>query len=79
MKEAEQAECAGADFVCAQGIEAGGHRGSFINEKQIDEPLTTSVLVERLLEKITIPIIAAGGVMNGKQIKSLLDQGAISR
>ncbi|KMK75388.1 hypothetical protein AB990_17835 [Alkalihalobacillus pseudalcaliphilus] len=78
VKEAEQAECAGADFVCAQGIEAGGHRGSFINEKQIDEPLTTSVLVERLLEKITIPIIAAGGVMNGKQIKSLLDQGAIA-
>lgn len=73
--EAEQIEAAGIDAIVAQGIEAGGHRGVF-DPSERDEGLSTHVLVSLLKQQTTLPIIAAGGVMNGAGIAAALAAGA---
>lgn len=75
LEDAMGIESAGIDVVIAQGIEAGGHRGVFSLEKQ-DQALPTSVLVNLLRHKLRIPVVAAGGIMNGKSISSVLELGA---
>lgn len=68
-------ESAGADFIVAQGIEAGGHRGQF--DLQVDDHmLGTHALITQLVGKCTIPIVAAGGIMNGADIKAVIQRGA---
>ncbi|WP_421446778.1 NAD(P)H-dependent flavin oxidoreductase, partial [Agrobacterium tumefaciens] len=59
----------------AQGIEAGGHRGMF-DPDAIDERLSTSVLVRLLVQRTSLPVIAAGGIMDGAGIRAALDLGA---
>ncbi|WWC92697.1 uncharacterized protein L201_007656 [Kwoniella dendrophila CBS 6074] len=67
------------DFIIAQGYEAGGHRGSFDLSKNVkDENLSTFVLTSLLLKKSNLPIIAAGGIMNGNHIKAYMDLGCIA-
>ncbi|MFS0783027.1 NAD(P)H-dependent flavin oxidoreductase [Bacillus sp. 1P06AnD] len=64
-----------ADAVCIQGSEAGGHRGTFRNENEnTNMPILT--LISSLRPKTDKPIIAAGGIMDGVQMKMLLDEGA---
>jgi nitronate monooxygenase len=75
LHEAQRIEEAGIDAIVAQGIEAGGHRGMFDTEAD-DEGLSTSVLVRMLLRQTRLPVIAAGGIMDGQGIKSALDLGA---
>lgn len=75
VEEAVLAQGAGADAVCLQGINAGGHRGSFNNIVVIDIPSMEQQLVE-VRRAISLPIIAAGGIMNGRDIKDLLALGA---
>lgn len=64
---------AGVDVLVAQGVEAGGHRGIF--DPNVDAKTTTSELVDKLMP-LAVPIVAAGGVLYGSEIKSLLDRGA---
>jgi nitronate monooxygenase len=74
-KEAWIAQQAGANAVCLQGIEAGGHRASFENTDPIDnKPLID--LLSDVLETVEIPVIVAGGIMNGEQINKFLQAGA---
>ncbi|CAM4021259.1 Nitronate monooxygenase [Bordetella tumbae] len=75
LHEATLIEQAGIDAIVAQGIEAGGHRGMFDPEAN-DERLSTSVLVRLLVQRTRLPIIAAGGIMDGQGIKSVLNLGA---
>lgn len=75
LEEAKQIEAAGIHAIIAQGIEAGGHRGMF-DPQQDDEQLSTAVLTRSLAQKTTLPIIAAGGIMDGQGIKAMLDLGA---
>ena len=77
LAEAQAIEAAGIDGIVAQGIEAGGHRGMF-NVAATDEKLTTSVLVRLLVSRTKLPVIAAGGIMDGAGIRSMLDLGAVS-
>ena len=77
LHEAMQIEQTGIDAIVAQGIEAGGHRGMFDPDAQ-DERLTTSVLVRQLVQRSRLPIIAAGGIMDGAGIKAALDLGAVA-
>jgi nitronate monooxygenase len=66
---------AGADGVCAQGFEAGGHRGNFLAD--IDESLVgTLALVATVLEAVDLPVIAAGGIMDGRGVAAVLALGA---
>ncbi len=72
--EAEQAAAAGVDAIVAQGIEAGGHRGAF--DPQDDDELGTFALTRLLASKFDLPIIAAGGIMDGAGIAAAFALGA---
>lgn len=75
LDEARAAEAAGIDAVVAQGYEAGGHRGVFDPDKS-DDQLSTAALVKLLLAELRIPVIAAGGLMDGGDIAAFLSRGA---
>ncbi|MDO5103848.1 MAG: nitronate monooxygenase [Lautropia sp.] len=75
LSEAQAIEAAGLDAIIAQGIEAGGHRGMF-NPAAADERLPAHVLLSQLRAQTKLPIVAAGGIMNGQGIRSALDLGA---
>jgi len=68
-------EKAGADFLVGQGIEAGGHRGVF-NSKSNDESLTLDKLIGELSGSTKLEIAAAGGIMNGGDVRAALKLGA---
>jgi nitronate monooxygenase len=61
----------------AQGYEAGGHRGSFDPDAN-DDRLGTFVLTRLLARELEIPIIAAGGIMDGAEISAVLRLGAMA-
>jgi nitronate monooxygenase len=75
LEEALAIEFAHADFIVAQGIEAGGHRGQFDLQAK-DEALSTLALTAQLAKHCHIPIVAAGGIMNGADIHAALANGA---
>jgi enoyl-[acyl-carrier protein] reductase II len=68
VKHARKAEESGCDAVVAEGFEAGGHNG-------IDE-ITTLCLVPQVVDAVRIPVIAAGGIADGRQILACLALGA---
>lgn len=74
--EARQIESAGIDFVVAQGAEAGGHRGIFEPWAE-DEQLSTFTLVQALRKRCALPVIGAGGIMDGAGIAAMMKLGAI--
>ncbi|PNU05945.1 NAD(P)H-dependent flavin oxidoreductase [Novosphingobium guangzhouense] len=77
LEEARAVEAAGIDAVVAQGIEAGGHRGMF-DPAAPDPQLGTMVLTRLLAREVALPVIAAGGIMDGAGIAAALDLGAVA-
>jgi nitronate monooxygenase len=75
LDEAEQAVRAGVDAIVAQGYEAGGHRGTF-DPSTPDSQLGVAALTRLLVRKLPVPVIAAGGIMDGAGIAAMLDLGA---
>lgn len=73
--EARAIEAAGLDAIVAQGIEAGGHRGMF-DPATPDDALGTIALTRLLVRETNLPVIAAGGIMDGAGIGAVLDLGA---
>ncbi len=67
-KFAEKAEAAGCDAVVAEGFEAGGHNGR--------EETTSFILIPAVKEKVSIPVIAAGGIATGRQMLAAMVLGA---
>jgi nitronate monooxygenase len=66
---------AGADGICAQGFEAGGHRGHFLAD--LDASLVgTLALVSTIRTAVDLPVIAAGGIMDGRGVAAALALGA---
>ena len=68
-------EAAGVDMIIASGFEAGGHRPSFLSSAE--QSITgTFVLLQLIKEKVKTPVIAAGGIANGRGIAAALTLGA---
>nr|WP_314543748.1 nitronate monooxygenase [uncultured Massilia sp.] len=74
-QEARQVEAAGIDVVVAQGHEAGGHRGTFDPENG-DAAIGTFALLPLVAQAVRIPVVAAGGIMNGAAIAAARRLGA---
>lgn len=75
LDEAILLENSGVDMIIASGFEAGGHRASFL--ASAESSLTgTFVLLQLIREKVKIPVIAAGGIADGKGIAAALALGA---
>lgn len=76
-EEAQIAQWTGADAVCVQGIEAGGHQGTHRDDPKNDGGgIGLLSLVAQVRETVQLPIVAAGGVMRGSQIAAVLALGA---
>ncbi|MCS0638159.1 nitronate monooxygenase [Streptomyces sp. LP05-1] len=77
--EARDAQWAGADAVCVQGTEAGGHQGTHRDDPEADGACGGTgllALVTLVRETVPLPIVAAGGLMRGSQIAAVLAAGA---
>lgn len=75
LDEALALQESGVDAVTLQGIEAGGHRGIF-DSNESDPEISLRELLNQCRPKIKTPIIAAGGIMNSKDIQEMLLKGA---
>jgi len=76
VAEARAAEAAGADAIMAQGMEAGGHRGSFIASKAERELVGLFSLLPQIADAVRVPVIAAGGIADARGIAAALMLGA---
>jgi len=73
--EAQQAAAAGADAVIAQGVEAGGHRGSF-DDRDDRADYGLLVLLQLLSEHVDLPLVGTGGICTGAAAAAVLAAGA---
>jgi nitronate monooxygenase len=75
VKEAVWLEQRGVDAVIAQGAEAGGHRGMFLTENIAEQP-GTFALVPQVVDAVKVPVIACGGIADGRGIAAAFALGA---
>ncbi len=75
VREAIWLEEHGADVIIAQGAEAGGHRGMFLTDNIAEQP-GTFALVPQVVDAVKVPVIAAGGIADGRGIAAAFALGA---
>jgi len=74
--EAQLAADVGADLLIAQGTEAGGHQGSFVDLAKNERPLLS--LLGEIRETTDVPIVGTGGIMTGAHLAEVLNAGAVA-
>jgi nitronate monooxygenase len=74
--EAKAAEDAGADVIIAQGMEAGGHRGAFDAAKAEAQMVGLFSLLPAVVDAVKVPVVAAGGIADGRGVAACLLLGA---
>ncbi|AXI03032.1 NAD(P)H-dependent flavin oxidoreductase [Aquirhabdus parva] len=75
VKEAQILEEKGVDAITAQGIEAGGHRGSFLADVELPQ-IGSIALIPQMADQVSIPILASGGINDGRTIRAAFILGA---
>src|SRR6201992_3075137 len=75
VREAIWLEQNGADVIIAQGVEAGGHRGMFLTTDIAEQP-GTFALVPQVVDAVKVPVVAAGGIADGRGIAAAFALGA---
>ncbi len=75
VAEALALEKIGVDMIALQGSQAGGHRGTFLGEAK-DALIELSDLIPQCVNQVNLPVIAAGGIMDGRGINAAMDLGA---
>lgn len=75
VREAVEIEKSGMDIVVVQGSEAGGHRGNFINDDQ-GSLVGLMSLIPQVVDHVSIPVISAGGIMDGRGFMASVCLGA---
>jgi nitronate monooxygenase len=76
LAEARAAEAAGADVIVAQGMEAGGHRGAFDAARAERDMVGLFALVPAIVDAVRVPVVATGGIADGRGIAAALMLGA---
>ena len=76
VNEALAAEAAGADVIVAQGMEAGGHRGCFEAASAETGLVGTMALVPAVVDAVRVPVVATGGIADGRGVAAALALGA---
>ncbi len=77
IEEARWLEAHGADGIIAQGLEAGGHRGMFLT-KDLTTQVGTLSLLPQIIQNVSVPVVAAGGICNAQGVTAALSLGAIA-
>ena len=75
VAEARWLEAQGADLIIAQGYEAGGHRGTFL-DGNVAEQMGTFAMLPQIVAAVRVPVVAAGGIVDASTVSSAFSLGA---
>ncbi len=75
VAEARWLEAHGADLIVAQGFEAGGHRGTFLDSPW-EEQIGTMALLPQVVDAVRVPVVAAGGLADARAVRAAMALGA---
>lgn len=76
VEDARAVEASGVDVIVAQGVEAGGHRSTWVKRGREDAGVGTMALVPQVVDAVRVPVVAAGGIADGRGLVAALALGA---